>query len=213
MSVITYALNDLFVVRVKKSHTANPSRSWQNSYEFVANAAGTLPDLDALVNVMLDYELQIHNTFTQFEQVSVSTWSADSVPYDPNAFLVMPVSSIGLRDTTGALAPITTCWNVSRPCLSGRTGHIFYRNVFAQGDLTAPSGISQLNAPGTFDTLLQEARTSSGLSDYLGLTPTAPLQMCLINKTGSNVRGVQTLISTGVSQLPVDHAWFNRTTP
>jgi len=213
MSVLTFATNDLFVVRVKKNHNANPSRSWQNSYEFVANGAGTLSDLDALANVILDYESQLHNTFTHFTQVSVSTWTADSVPYDPDAFLVEPVSVDGSRDTTGALAAITTCWNVSRPCLSGRTGHIFYRNVFAQSDLTAPSGIAQLNDPATFSTLLSDARTSSGLADYLGLTPTAPLQMCLVNKTGSNVRGVQTLISTGVSQLPVDHAWFNRTTP
>lgn len=213
MSVLTFVTNDLFVVRLKKSHVSNPSRSWQNSYEFVANTSGTITELEALASVMLDYEVQIHNTFTQFEQVSVSTWSADSVPYDPDAFLVQPVSSMGLRDTTGALAAITTCWNVARPCLSGRTGHIFYRNVFAQSDLTAPSGIYQLNDPATFSTLLSGARIDSGLADYLGLIPTAPLQMALINKTGSNVRGVQTLISSGVSQLPVDHAWFNRTTP
>lgn len=211
MTVLTFATNDLFVVRVKKSHTANPSRSWQNSYEFVANESGTLSDLDDLANVVLDYEQQLHNTFTQFEQVSVSTWVADSVPYDPDAFLVDPVDLQGTRDTTGALAAITTCWKVARPCLSGRSGHIFYRNVFAQSDLTAPSGISQLNDPATFSTLLSDARTSSSLSDYLGLTPTAKLQMALINKTGSNVRGVQTLISSGVTQMPVDHAWFNRT--
>jgi hypothetical protein len=211
MTVLTFATNDLFVVRVKKSHTANPSRSWQNSYEFVANESGTLSDLDDLANVVLDYEQQLHNTFTQFSQVSVSTWAADSVPYDPDAFLVDPVDLQGTRDTTGALAAITTCWKVARPCLSGRSGHIFYRNVFAQSDLTAPSGISQLNDPATFSTLLSDARTSSSLSDYLGLTPTAKLQMALINKTGSNVRGVQTLISSGVTQMPVDHAWFNRT--
>ena len=213
MSLLTFATNDLFVVRVKKHHNANPSRSWQNSYEFVANESGTLSDLDALANTILDYEQQLHNTFTQFEQVSVSTWAADSVPYDPDAFLVEPVSFAGLHDTTGALAPITTCWKVSRPCLTGRSGHIFYRNVFAQGDLEAPSGISQIETPATFDTLLSDARTSSGLADYLGLIPTAKLQMALINKTGSNVRGVQTLISSGVTQLPVDHAWFNRTSP
>lgn len=213
MSVLTFATNDLFVVRVKKNHNANPSRSWQNSYEFVANQSGTLSDLDALANIILDYEQQLHNTFTHFTQVSVSTWTADSVPYDPDAFLVEPVSLDGSRDTTGALAAITTCWNVSRPCLSGRTGHVFYRNVFAQSDLTAPSGISQLADPDSFTTLLADARNSSNLDDYLGLTPTAPLQMALINKTGSNIRGVQTLISSGVSQLPVDHAWFNRTSP
>jgi len=213
MTVLTFATNDLFVVRVKKHHTANPARSWQNSYEFVANESGTLSDLDDLANVVLDYEQQIHNTFTQFEQVSVSTWVADSVPYDPDAFLVDPVDLQGTRDTTGALAPITTCWKVARPALSGRSGHIFYRNVFAQGDLTAPSGIAQINDPATFSTLLSDARTSSSLSDYLGLTPTAKLQMALINKAGSNVRGVQTLISSGVTQMPVDHAWFNRTSP
>jgi hypothetical protein len=213
MTVLTFATNDLFVVRVKKSHTANPSRSWQNSYEFVAGSSGVLSDLEDLAGVVLDFEQQIHNTFTQFEQVSVSTWTADSVPYDPDAFLVVPTDLQGTRDTTGALADIVTCWNVSRPCLSGRTGHIFYRNVFAQSDLTAPSGISVLADPSTFTTLLSTALSSSTLGNYVGLIVTLPLQMALINKTGSNVRGVQTLVSSGVSKLPVDHAWFNRTTP
>jgi hypothetical protein len=213
MTVLTFVTNDLFVVRVKKSHTANPSRSWQNSYEFVAGSSGVLSDLEDLAGVILDFEQQIHNTFTQFEQVSVSTWTADSVPYDPDAFLVVPTDLQGTRDTTGALAAITTCWNVSRPCLSGRTGHIFYRNVFAQSDLTAPSGISVLADPSTFTTLLSGALTSSTLGNYLGLIVTLPLQMALINKTGSNVRTVQTLVSSGVSELPVDHAWFNRTSP
>jgi len=213
MSVLTFAVNDLFVARIKKHHVSNPSRSWQNSYEFVANSAGSLSDLATMADTLLNFEAQLHNTFTHFEQVTVSTWSADSVPYDPDAFLTLPVSLNGLRDTTGELEPLNVCWSVSRSAFSGRTGHVFFRGVLAQADTESPSGILQLTNPSAMSSLLSDARIDSSLTAYLGTAPEAPLSMALINKTGTNIRTVQTLTSTGVSLLPVDHAWFNRTSP
>ncbi len=213
MSVLTFAVNDLFVARIKKNHVSNPSRSWQNSYEFVANSAGSLSDLAAMADTLLNFEAQIHNTFTHFEQVTVSTWAADSKPYDPDAFLTLPVSLNGLRDTTGELEPLNVCWSVSRSAFSGRAGHVFFRGVLAQADTQAPSGILQLTDPSAMSALLSDARIDSSLTGYLGTAPEAPLSMALINKNGTNIRTVQTLTSVGVSLLPVDHAWFNRTSP
>lgn len=213
MSVLTFATNDLFVVRVIKSYTTNPDRKWTNSYEFVANEAGALGDLQDLAETLTSFEQALHNSFTVLERVTVATWSADSVPYDPDVFFVEEIALPGTRDTTGELEPITTCWSVARVPTSGRLGHIFYRGVLAQADTEAPSGITVLSSPTTMATLLSDSLTGSNFGDYIGITALKPLTMAMVNKNGTNVRLVTSLASAGVSQLPVDHAWFNRTSP
>lgn len=213
MTVLTFATNDLFVVRVLKSHVSNPDRKWQNTYEFVSNASGTITDLTDLASVLGRFETAVHNTFTRLEQVTIGTWAADSVPYNPSAFLTVPLDNLGDRDTTGELEPINVCWSVSRNALSGRAGHVFYRGVLSQADTSSPGGILKLDSPTGMATLLSDGLTSSGFDDYLGLSPTAPLGLALINKTGTNIRAVGYLTSAGVTILPVNHAWFNRTSP
>lgn len=211
MSVLTFATNDLFVARVTKSHVSNPDRKWQNSYEFLANSAGALGDLQDMAEVLVSFEQTIHNTFTTLEQVTVATWGPDSVPYDPDVFFTEPIGLAGARDTTGELEPLNVCWSVSRDPLSGRVGHIFYRGVLSQADTSAPSGILQLSTPADMITLLSGARTDSGFDNYMGPAATTPVVLAMVNKTGTNIRAVQILTSQGVAILPVDHAWFNRT--
>jgi hypothetical protein len=211
MTVLTFATNDLFVARVTKSHTANPDRKWQNSYEFVANSSGALGDLQDMAESLVSYEQAIHNTFTRIEQVTVATWGPDSVPYDPDVFFTEPIGLNGTRDTTGELEPLNVCWSVSRDPLTGRVGHIFYRGVLAQADTEAPSGILQLSDPAGMITELSAARTGSGFDNYMGPAATTPVVVAMVNKTGTNIRTVQIFTSAGVALLPVDHAWFNRT--
>ena len=213
MSVLTFATNDLFVARVRKSHVANPDRKWQNSYEFVANEAGVIGDLQDMAEVLTSFEQTLHNTFTTIEEVTVGTWSPDSKPYDPDVFFTEPINLAGTRDTTGELEPLNVCWSVSRDPVSGRLGHVFYRGVLSQGDTEAPSGILKLADPTAMATLLDDTLTASDFGSYIGLTALKPLTLAMINKLGTNTRLVTHMTSAGVSLLPVDHAWFNRTTP
>ena len=211
MSVLTFATNDRFVVRVIKHYSTNPARQWSNSYELVANESGELTDLTDVGNTVIGFETLIHNTFTVLDRLTISTWSADSVPYDPDVFYVQPIDDAGTRDTSGELEPITTCWSVSRDPASGRLGHLFYRGVLAQADTEAPAGITVLSDPTAMATLLSDSLDSSNLGRYLGLAATEPLSVAMVNKTGTNTRLVAAFSSAGVVQLPVDHAWFNRT--
>lgn len=213
MSVLTFTTNDRFIFRIIKHYTTNPSRQWSNSYEVLANSAGSLGDLTVLGSALELFESLLHNTFTAFDRLVISTWSPDSKPYDPDAFYVQELTGNGTRDTTGELEPITTCLSVARQPTSGRLGHIFYRGVLSQGDTSAPSGITVLNSPGALTSELNDALTDSELSGYIGLGAAGPLVLAMINKTGTNTRLVMALKVGGVVQLPVDHAWFNRTTP
>jgi len=213
MSVLTFATNDLFVIRIIKHYSTNPARQWSNSWEAVANESGTFSDLRDLGEAIIAFEQLVHNTFTVLDRLVISTWAADSVPYDPSAFYTQPINLPAVRDTTGELEPITTCWSVSRDPLSGRQGHLFFRGVLSQADTSAPSGITVLSSPSTMATLLSSSLTDSALADYVSVTPINPLSIAMVNKTGSNIRAVAGLTSVGVVQLPVDHAWFNRTSP
>lgn len=210
MSVLSFALNDRFVLRIIKHYTTNPDREWGNSYEFVANSSGDETDLNTLLTAFVLFEKNLHNTFTVFNRAVISTWEEDSVPYDPDTFLVVELADVGIRDTSGELEPITACWSVARVPTSGRLGHLFYRGVLSQGDTAAPAGITVLSTPATMATLLSDAITAGEIDGYLGAGG-APLTMAMINKTGTNTRVVTGLASAGVVQMPVDHAWFNRT--
>jgi hypothetical protein len=213
MSVLTFTTNDRFIFRIIKHYSTNPSRQWSNSYEVLANSTGSLGDLTVLGSALELFEATLHNTFTVFDRLVISTWVADSVPYDPDSFYVAELSGAGTRDTSGELEPITTCLSVARQPTSGRLGHIFYRGVLSQGDTSAPSGITVLNSPAALTSELNDALTDSELNGYLGLGAEGPLVLAMVNKSGTNTRIVNALKIAGVVQLPVDHAWFNRTTP
>jgi hypothetical protein len=61
--------------------------------------------------------------------------------------------------------------------------------------------------------LLNTAIEDASVGDYMGSPATAAFQLSMINRDGSQVRNVVGLVAQGVSQVPSDHAWFNRTPP
>lgn len=211
MSVLTFSTNALFVVRIIKHYTTNPSRPWSNTYEAVSNDTGNLGDLTGLGGALVLFEKALHNTFTVFDRLVISTWGEDSVPYDPAAFYTEALSGAGTRDTSGELEPVTACFSVARQPTSGRLGHIFYRGVLSQADTTAPAGITVLSDLPAMDAEVQAAITTAELDSYMGQDAIGPLSLAMINRTGTNTRLVLALAAAGVVQLPVDHAWFNRT--
>jgi len=212
MSILTFAVNDRFVIRILKHHVNNPDRQWGNTYEVLANDAGSLTDINLLVSVLTLFEKTLHVGNIQFDRATASTWEEDSVPYDPDAFAVYDISGAGTRGGSAPFAALTTTLGVVRQPTSGRQGHIFYRGVLSQADIEAPSGISVLVDEAAWADDVQTAVTSSGLDDYMGLAAAGPLVLAMINKTGTNTRLVMSLAVGGVVELPADHAWFNRTT-
>jgi hypothetical protein len=102
---------------------------------------------------------------------------------------------------------------VTRQAQSGRFGHLFYRGHLGEGDVTSPAGIPTLALPDDIQDIIDGALTSTDLGDSLGVTPSGAFGMVMISKDGSQVRPVTGLRAQGVSSVPLDHAWFNRTAP
>lgn len=211
MSVLSAEIGDKFVVRVFKHHENNPDNLWTNSYEGIA----TTPDSgDALLNwalAIVAFEKALHMTPIQFDRFTISTWEADSVPYDPEAFMSVSITGSGATGEVNGMMPLNTTFSVARVATSGRFGHLFYRGALDNAETAQPAGkLILLDADETQERI-DNALTSSSLSDYLGVAPDSNPAICMISADGSQVRNVVGLVAAGVTTLPTDHAWFNRT--
>lgn len=213
MSVLSLAPGDLFVIRVIKHLVTNPDDQWANSYEFKSVGSGTESELLILAPILVAYEVAFHFTTTIFDRIIISTWEADSVPYDPESFISLSLSDVGAVDASSDPLALNQCLSVTRVASSGRSGHLFYRNCVGEEDVQAPAGKLILGSRAVFQTRIDEALTDSTLDDYIGASPEGTLQLVMVNADGTQVRYVAGLFVSGMSTIKTDHKWFNRTSP
>jgi len=212
MSVLDFGVDSRFIFRLIKYLHTNPSNKWANSYEFRSNAAGDTTALESLASALVLFEQGLHLPSVGFDHVLVSTWEADSKPYDPDTFLSIPQTVSGTNSAGGTPEPLDMCLSVRRIPSSGRFGHLFYRGALEEGMVEAPAGKAILTSPTAIQTSIDANLATSELEVYIGATVEAPLQMVMISADGSQVRAVTALVQGGVGRVPQDHAWFNRTT-
>lgn len=212
MTVISYSEGDLFVFRTIKFLTTNPDNKWANSYEFRATQAGDTGNLMTLATILVLFEVNLEQNVVQHDHTIISTWEADSVPYNPSSFISIPETAAGSVTPSGDIEPLNMCLSVRRVPSSGRFGHIFLRGVLDETFVTAPAGKAVLADPTGFQGRLEDALSGSELEIYIGSAVEAPLEMVMINAAGTQVRPVVNMTVAGISTLPLDHAWFNRTT-
>lgn len=211
MDVVSWGAGSKFVFRTIKYLQTNPANKWANSYEFVAQGAGSDSELLSLASALVLFEANIHRNVVLFDRVLISSWEEDSRPYDPATFISIPQTGAGLIGPVGDNLALDKCLAIARVPQTGRFGHLFYRGVLNEADTSAPAGKTILTDRAGIQEQVDAALTTSELEAYLGLSRPANLTMSMINKTGTQVRNVVTLTVQGVSTLPTDHAWFNRT--
>jgi len=211
MSVIEFSSGDKFVIRLIKYHSANPNNKWANTYEFRATETGGTGPLNALASSIVLFEQALHMTFVKFDHYTISTWEEDSVPYDPEAFISTPLTVSGLRGGLADGLPLNQAYAVRRVPSAGRFGHLFYRGCLLEDDVSSPAGKQVLDDPEGLQESIDTALESSELGLTLGAALDGGFQMVMINKDGTQIRPVVTLTASGVSAVPQDHAWFNRT--
>lgn len=213
MSVIEFGTGDLFVIRTIKYLSTNPDNKWANSYEVVSSGATGSGELLTLGSAIVLFEQTMSLSQVRFDHMIISTWAADSKPYNPATFMSVPLTGGGAAPAATDALPLSQCLSVARVADSGRFGHVFYRGWLKEGDVSAPAGKAVLSDPGSLSATVDNAITSSELDGYLSLDGRLNLNLCMISKNGTNVRLIRTLTVQGVSQLPTDHAWFNRRAP
>jgi hypothetical protein len=213
MTVLAYGTDDMFIVRTIKYHSANPDRKWANSYEIHAHAPGDDGALRAFASALVLFEIALHNPLITFERYLLSTWQEDSKPYNPDVFLSVPLGDSGNAADVTNLIGLGQAFNVARVPASGRFGHLFYRGILTEDMVSAPSGKSILTSLPAMQTLVDSAILSSELATYMEVDNATGLTMAMVSPSGESWRNVIFLNASGVSNLPQDHAWFNRTPP
>lgn len=211
MSVASYVSGDTFVVRTIKQLTTNPDNRWANSYELRADADGSTDELLAAALKIVSFEQLLHAPSVRFVQFVVSTWEEDSVPYEPQNFLSTPISVVGSRTVASDLLPLNQTWGITRVASYGRFGHLFLRGCLYELDVVAPAGKQVFNNLTAIAADLATAVTSSELEDLFLGTPASPLRLVMINRTGTQIRNLLGFSAGGISAVPQDHAWYNRT--
>jgi len=213
MTVSSFTSGDLFTIRITKSLATNPDNAWANSYEFAATDPGTEADLLSLANKLVIFEQNIHRTVVIFQRALISTWEADSVPYNPATFISSTLTGLGLAEVVDDLVALNQCLSVTRVAATGRVGHLFYRGVLEEAQVTAPAGVSVLSDRAAWQTVIDDAITESGLNDYIGADAGGGFYLAMVSADGAQVRPVIELRAQGVATVKTDHAWFNRTSP
>jgi hypothetical protein len=213
MTILSFAVDDRFVFRTIKSLETNPDNKWANSYEVVATETGDNADLISMGLSIVAFEKAIHQNVVTFLELLVSTWEADSVPYDPTSFLTLPLTGNGGVGVVSDLVALNVTLSVARVVTNGRSGHIFYRGVLQEGDIEAPAGKYVLADRDGFQDTITTAIDAASLDEWMGPSASNNLRLAMISAGGGQVRAVQSLRVQGVSSVPTDHAWFNRTHP
>lgn len=221
MPVNSIQSGDLYTVRVFKTLTTNPALQWANTYEMQATTsmpdeAGAIANLEQAANAIVAFERKFHLNTIRFDRASVSTWTPDSTPYNPQSFLVVPQGSaaFGLRDL-GAQggadqSPVALALVVRRQVAYGRQGRAFYRGVLTEGDLSANAGLPVLSSPSAMQLMINDA-VAAGLEVYMGGgTEPAMFRLSLIGKTASQVRPISSLQVLGATVIKKDHKYFDR---
>lgn len=211
MSVISFAANDLFRFTIIKHHMLNPLDQWANTYEAQATDTGGLAILNLLAIHLHTFEAAFAYDTTVFDRMIIATWEPDSAPYDPANFVTQSLGFTGEVTSPATPLSLSQCLHVTRGGGFGRAGHLFYRNCLSEADVMAPSGQSVLTNQTTTNATIQAAILSSELSDNIGSSPSAIMQLVMVNADGTQVRVVQNLTVAGVSQVKTDHKWYNRT--
>jgi len=210
MSVSDFGADDLFILRIVKHLATNPDRQWANSYEFRAVGAGSESDLLAMAQAFVSFESELHGTAVHFDRFLVSTWEADSVPYDPAAFIAVSLSDVGQKVMASDIEPLNMVLSVTRVATTGRFGHLFFRGVLQEVEVVSPAGKPTLVNRSAIQTDIDNALGAGDAALYIGPEPGPPFKLVMVNKDGTQVRPVAGLFAQGVSAVPLDHAWFNR---
>lgn len=209
-----------YTIRVFKSWGArDDQRRWVNNYELSSSATSPAVLLP-VAHSLIDAESHLHLTMVKFLGATISTWSADSEPYNPESFVSVASIVDGLRAMGGAgddALDSNVCYHITRNVTLGRTGKLFYRGCLLESDVSIQSDASFQINPGRPISVGGAAWTSfDGIMNdyYSGGTHEATFVLKGIHGEPPNqvisTREVTGLVPAGVTLNRRNHRYFDR---
>lgn len=209
MSYLDPDNGESFIFRIRKTLIGVPSMHWFNTYEARFTAAGTKDDLDSLAAGLVLYEAEIHYSTVLIDQVTISTWSEDSHPYNPESFVTQPQETPGSRAIgVKQMMDLRVCLFVKRNVDSGRIGRLFYRGALTEDDTQSFAGEFQLSDLAGMSTILDNAVDAGGLGSNL-IDGAAQPRLALIGAS-QVTRFLAGFQVGGVAVVKLNHKYFDR---
>ena len=211
-----------YIVRTFKSWSVrNPEDRWANTYEFTTEFGLDDSEITVLVNNVVQAERHIHLPLTQFLSATVSTYAADSKPYNPFAFRTFELTGVGTRTSSTDALDSNVVLHVKREATSGKSGKIFYRGCLTEADVQPTGNLRFSLTPGSpvNNTGADFVQYSNVLEAYaIGGINTEQAIMVLIGDNqrgptgtiGRVMRPVRQLVVGGVTVNRRNHAFFNK---
>lgn len=208
-SVITFPAGRSFVFTINKRLVANPNKKWNNSYEVISIASGTLGDLVACGQALVAYERWFHTQDCHFVDWEVRTGARDSNPYNPESFYQQPINLPGqVAPRAQTLLDLSVALWTNRAVLTGRLGNLFYRGILAETDVRGDSGSFALNDGGYWAAQVNTAQ--SYIYDYLSLGTNPVLKLVMIGPNGEFPRPIVRFDVNGVTISKKLRRYFDR---
>jgi hypothetical protein len=138
--------DEVLTVRTYKI-VPNAQIAWANTYEVICDQPEQDPNqaelrLLQLADALTTLERGLLSTAFVLDRIVISTYVADSQPYDPFTFTSYTISQAGTYPAAGnAPLALQFCALVKRLTPFGRQGNILYRGIVGSADATiTPSG-------------------------------------------------------------------------
>lgn len=211
MSVLAFDINDKFSLRLFAHELTNPSQTWVNSFEFVANSTGAVSDLEECASAVMTYMKEMTGNTIYYDRAVFSTWEPDSDPYDPTNLVTFDYGAqAGIIEIANPL-PVNACLSMRRSVSSGRSGKIFIRGALGEIDVLSSAGDWALATPATLVSRHGGAMIQSDLGHYIG-GPVLSMALIGIPKGTQTVivRPVTELVVHGVAWNQRNHRYFDR---
>ena len=197
-----------------KYRTVAPEKQWVNSYDLRFNALRSFQDTLEHVFDFVNFERKLHLNSVTIDRAVLSTFAADSTPYNANEFLSVPVTLVCLRIPPGDPLPLEIVVLVRKAVATGRAGKLLYRGCLAEGEVSAPSGTIQFSS-GAFFSVFNNALAD--VSKYLAADP--PYFVELIMGGSNAASSAQVIRTVAALQLVSPRIrsrsarWYNRRPP
>lgn len=220
MSILAVNANSLVRVTTFKQLVSQPDVRWVNTYELRKTASPPVPATPAsladLVDGIAEWERVFTSTAVLIERGIVATWTPDSVPYQGNEFIDVPINESGTRVIAGEQLSLNQCLRVIRQPLTGRRGSILLRGALGEGDVSGAGGSANLTS--AFLLSLRQSMATDQPGDLVGVVEGLGFELVMVNtspldETPSVRRVVSVNPADRVSFKQLNNRYFRRNAP
>lgn len=212
------AVNNMFVLGLYTyncfyTEETNIEREYKVTFDFLFPSDPTELDHWDLMDTFANFVANMLFNHMVVKRVSASTWEKDSNPYEGTEFITKEYSLRGVRFFSASqVLPAEVCLYLKKNTVTGRNGKMFLRGTVLEEDVSYATSGFAMNDRATYESLLENALSISGLNAYIGGDSTS-IRAVVATSVGNVLypRTVTDLVLAGVRTVNISKRRKRRT--